>query len=292
VTMNKTVGSNGGVNLYPTNNSFSGDYAVRFNMNVVLDTTSGSETQGPIFGINHDGRETNWWAGSGVTSGGPWASDGVWYWISADGGAAAGDYILFTGLGGSLPNTGWVRPIPAGLHGDFANSFKGPPAPYSGSFGPGLVANAAPPGNDTRTWTDVEIKQIGRQVSLYLNKVQVLTYNNTNTFTSGTVMLGYNDPFNSVGAASGAVYYANLNVVRLGPPLITNISRSGSTVTIKFSSSDGTDTVGSFKLQKSTLVTGAYADDDTAAITQLPDGTFQVTTTSTPGTQFFRIRHQ
>ncbi len=292
VTVNKTVGSNAGVDLYPTNFSFSGDYAVRFNMNVIIDSGSGT-TQGPIFGINHDGKETNWWAGSGVASGGPWASDGVWYWISADAGAAAGDYLLFTGLNGALPNTGWTHPIPAGLAVNFTNAFKGPPAPYTGYAGPGLVANDPPPPvgtADTSTWTDVQIKQIGRIVTLYLNKIQVFTYSNTTTFTNGTLMLGYSDPFDSVGAPSGAVYYANLSVVRLGPPQITSINRSGSTVTVKFSSSDGTDTVGSFKLQKSTLVTGTYADDNTATVTQLPDGTYQATTTSTPATQFFRIR--
>ena len=289
-TVNKVVASNAGLNLYPTNVSFSGDYAVRFNMNIVIDTAGGT-TQGPLFGINHGGRQTNWWAGSGVVSGGPWASDGVWYWISADGGASAGDYILQTGLGGALPNTGWERPIAAGLLDNFVNVFKGPPAPYSGYAGPGLVGNDPPAaGGDTRNWTDVEIKQIGTNVSLYLNKTRVLTYNNTTTFTNGTLMLGYSDPFNSVGNAPGAVYYANLSVVRITPPVISKITRLGSNVTINFTSPDGTDSVSTLKLQKATLVTGPYADDNSAVITQLPDGTYQATTTSADATQFFRIR--
>jgi hypothetical protein len=289
-TVNKVVASNAGLNLYPTNVSFSGDYAVRFNMNIVLDTAGGT-TQGPLFGINHGGKQTNWWAGSGVVSGGPWASDGVWYWISADGGAAAGDYMLQTGLGGALPNTGWQRPIAAGLLDNFVNVFKGPPAPYSGYAGPGLVGNDPPAaGGDTRNWTDVEIKQIGTNVSLYLNKTPVLTYNNNTTFTNGTLMLGYSDPFNSVGNAPGAVYYANLSVVRITPPVISKITRLGSNVTINFTSPDGTDSVSTLKLQKATLVTGPYADDSSAVITQLPDGTYQATTTSADATQFFRIR--
>lgn len=288
-TVNKLNGSNAGLNLYPTNQSFSGDYAVRFNMNIIIDTASGT-TQGPLFGINHDGKQTNWWAGSGVVSGGPWASDGIWYWVSADGGALAGDYILHTGLGGSLPNTGWQLPIAAGILNDFVNVFKGPPAPYSGYGGPGLVANDSPAaGGDTSNWTDVEIKQIGRMVTLYLNKISVLTYSNTTSFTNGTIMLGYSDPFNSIGNAPGAVYYSNLRVVRLGPPTIASISRNGSNVSIIFGSSDGTDTAGSFKLQKSSIVTGSYVDDNTATITQLSDGRYQAITTSTAGTQFFRI---
>lgn len=288
VTVNKANASNAGVNLYPTNQTFSGDYAVRFSMNIITDTASGT-THGPIFGINHDGTQTNWYAGSGIVAGGPWASDGIWYWISADGGAAAGDYFLHTGVGGVLPNTGWQRPV-IGFLESFQKVFKGPPAPYSGYAGPGLVANDPPAlGGNTTNWTDVEIKQIGRRVNLYLNKSLVLTYSNSTTFTSGTIMLGYDDPFNSVGNAPGAVYYSNLRVVRLGPPQITNISRSGSNVSINFSSNDGTATTASFKLQASTLVTGAYADVPGATVTQLADGSYQATATSAANTQFYRI---
>jgi len=61
-------------------------------------------------------------------------------------------------------------------------------------------------------------------------------------------------------------------------------------VTINFTSPDGTDSVSTLKVQKATLVTGPYADDSSAVITQLPDGTYQATTTSADATQFFRIR--
>lgn len=234
VTINKTNESNAGVNLYLTNAAFSGDYAVRFNMNIIYDSVDGFTTHGPIFGINHDGTQTNWW-GSSVTAGGPWAADGVWYWISADGGANAGDYMLFTGDGGALPNEGWARE-PTLYNTAFNRLFKGVggfnprPGPYSqpglSSAGDaGLVSNDAPLfGGDTSTWTDVEIKQVGGVVTLSLNKIPVFTYENTTTFTSGHLMLGYDDPFNSLGQAAGAVYYANVIVVDLSPPVPASIT--------------------------------------------------------------------
>lgn len=292
VTVNKIVANNAGVNLYPTNVSFEGNYAVRFNMNVVLDT-AGATTHGPLFGINHNGFQTNWWAASGVVAGnGPWAMDGLFYWISPDGGAAAGDYILRTGAGGALPNGGFTTVATANLDA-FADVFKGPPAPYSGIAGPGLIGNDPPAfGGDTSTWTDVEVKQLGNIVTMSLNKVRVLTYTNNTTFTNGTVMLGYSDPFNSIGEAAGAAYFANLSVVQINPPTITSIVRSGSDVTIQFTSNDGTVTPASFDLQAAGVVTGPYTNVTTATITQLPSLIYQATTTSTASAQYYRIRQR
>jgi hypothetical protein len=92
-TYNKVHGVSGAVNLYPTNVTFSGDYAVRFQMCAAEGGENGgvgkgTVTEGPMFGINHDGMETNWWAGSTPVVGGPWSGDGVWYWLDADPGGA------------------------------------------------------------------------------------------------------------------------------------------------------------------------------------------------------------
>ena len=101
----------GGVNVYYTNQAFKGNYVVRFNMNVVAGDNA-NIVEGAMFGINHNGRETNWWLGTTAGfSGGPWASDGIWYWIQTPpggyGGFAYTDFEEYTGLGGTLPNTGW-----------------------------------------------------------------------------------------------------------------------------------------------------------------------------------------
>ncbi|MGZ4974708.1 MAG: Calx-beta domain-containing protein, partial [Limisphaerales bacterium] len=67
------------VNAYLTSQNLSGDYAVRFNMYIVEGQNVAAAAEGPLFGINHDGLETNWWYGAGTLTGGPWSADGVWY---------------------------------------------------------------------------------------------------------------------------------------------------------------------------------------------------------------------
>src|SRR5262249_37266092 len=110
MTCNKSFspGSGGGVNAYYTNQIFSNSFAVRFNMNLIQGSLVSVATEGAVFGINHNGQQSNWWLGSGTNSGATWPSDGIWCWVSSDAlGAAAGDYREFTGTNGSLPNTGW-----------------------------------------------------------------------------------------------------------------------------------------------------------------------------------------
>ncbi len=116
LTCNKDVspGSAGAVNAYYTNIFLSGDYAVRFSMNIVEGQTKGDSTEGPVFGINHTGTCSNWWYGNGPIFNGPWASDGIWYCVCAQpAGATPGDYEEYTGVGGTVAgvvtNTGWTR---------------------------------------------------------------------------------------------------------------------------------------------------------------------------------------
>jgi hypothetical protein len=303
VTVNKSSsqgsGAAAGVNLYPTNVNFSGNYAVRFSMNVIEGYNAAYTTEGPIFGINHSGIATNWWA-SGVLSGWgtppstAWESDGVWYWTSADGGSATGDYIEYTGVGGALPNTGWTQ-LATTTKASFTTAFK--TNVFTSSGGPGLAANnsilnASP---DTgKNWMDVEIKQLNNIVTLALNKTTVFVYTNTTTFTNGTLMLGYDDPYSSVGASDGAVYYSNLRVVSLAVPYISQIAVNNlnGTVVINFTSVDGDTTASSFALQRATAVTGVYADVAGAVITQLSAGAFQAVVPQNGSIQFYRIRQK
>ena len=310
VTCNKGLGLAAGVNLFPTNvGPFSGNYAIRFNMNLIQCGNKASATEGVLFGMNHAGIYTNWFSASGVTAPAnspyPWASDGIWGWINADAGSyGTSDYILYSGVGGKLPNTGWMY-LQSGLYAPtFANAFKGP-EPYTtlsstivGDYG--IPANQSPV-NATdgalaaNTWSDVELKQVGSNVTFSINKTPIFTYLNTNAFTSGTLMFGYNDPFDSLGSSDGAAYFSNLRVVRLGPILITGITTSGGNVVITFTSTDGDDTTSSFALQKTAAVTTSPVDVSPAAtFTQIGAGliaTFQVTYPQSGAQQFYRIRH-
>ncbi len=301
VTANKSAGYAAGVNLYPTNEFFSGNYAVRFSMNLIQGYNNTVSTEGPLVGINHSGIATNWFSTSTLISGwGPapgseiWESDGVWYWINADNDDGAGAYQEFTGLGGSLPNTGWTQPATA-LAGSYANSFKS--NDFSGGiyWGSGLVSGASIINDSAglnNNWADVEIKQFNKVVTLSIDKTPVFVYTNTTTFTNGTLMLGYDDPFSSLGTPDAGVYFSDLQVVRLTPPAFnatSGIVVSGGNVTLTFSSPDATAT---FVLQSAPSVFGPWTDvSPQPTLVSLGGGNYQFTTPQSGAERFYKIRY-
>lgn len=315
ITCNKaaSVTYGGGVNVYYTNQAFSGNYAVRFNMNLI-EGSGVFSVEGPMFGINHNGSETNWWLGSGtpINNSGPWASDGVWYWIQAPPGGAGGfgfsEYQEYTGAGGKLPNTGWT-PLAAAAATTYRNVFKGAVFTAPGTISGGTPANNSPfsatPADNS--WADVEIKQVNNTVTLSIDKTPIFSYKNTTEFTNGYVMLGYDCPIEGafqqyVGTSEAAAYFSNLRVVSLAAPVIDQVNNTISSgkdnVTILFSSFDSDDTAASFALQSSgtNSVAGPYADVSTAAITQVLTNNgaaiFEATASATNNAQFYRIRHK
>ena len=241
-----------------------------------------------------------------------WSSDGVWYYVTAQpsGFTSAGDYAEYTGAGGTNNNAGWTR-LATKAASSFATAFKVNPGPFTcfdgngnGSQTAGQPANASPAiGFDASTWCDVEIKQqhdaLGQLIdTLSINHTTIFTYTNATVWTNGYLMLGYTDPFGaSVGSAEAGVYYANLQVVQL-PLLVTptvtinSIDITGGNVVIKFTSSSASDTVSSFTLRSSGVVTGPYNDVSPAAnITPLGSNQFQATTPYTGGIEFYRVHH-
>ena len=322
VTVNKKYTFNGtgvasGVNAYPTNVSFSGNFAVRFNMNLVQGSALSSATEGALFGINHNGTETNWWIGTGaVATNNPfpfWASDGYWFWVCSDaGGAANGDYLAFTGNGNAATNHGFAAGFLSATHGTFANNFKngnslvaGPLnvvglGPFDSQSASGVPANASAntTGNPANTWADVEIKQINNVITMSIDKTTIFKQtNNTGINTAGTLMLGYNDPFPSVGGPDGAAYYSNVKVVQIGAPVITQIAQVSTNIVINFATTDGDDTISSFSLLSGTNVFGSsslFVDTvvGTTTFSQLGSGAFQVTTPKpTNSAVYYRIKH-
>ena len=314
ITCNKASTTyGGGVNVYYTNQAFSGNYAVRFNMNLI-EGSGVFSVEGAMFGINHNGQETNWWLGSGtpINNSGPWASDGVWYWIQAPPGGAGGfgfsEFQEYTGAGGALPNTGW-NPIGAASASTYAYVFKHAVFTAPGSVSGGTPANNSPfsttPADNS--WADVEVKQVNNVVTMSIDKTLIFTYANTTHFTNGYVMLGYNCPIEGafqqyVGTPEAAAYFSNLRVVNLAPPAINRITSSitgaNNNVVIGFTSNDGDDTAASFALQSSgtNSVAGPYKDLASAVITQVLTTnnipTFQATASSSSAAQFYRIRHK
>jgi hypothetical protein len=292
------VGAPGGVNVYYTNQALSGNYAVRFNMNLVEGANgfSGFQHEGALFGINHVGSSSNWWYAAGTNSGATYSSDGVWYFVSSQfGGNLQGDYQEFTGLGGTNGNTGWTR-VADLVAPNYTNVFKAP-VPFT-SLDDSLKQSGGVPANgptslgyDASTWTDVEIKQINGIVTLSINRTPFFTYTNTTVWKSGYLMLGYGDPYGDGETCESSVYYANLTVVALTSPVITHTVASGGSVTLTFLGGSG-DAPSSFALQSSPTVSpDAFADVTPApTITSLGSDVFQVTTPQVGPQEFYRIR--
>ena len=301
LTVNKNLdpGAPGAVNVYYTNKLLSGNFAVRFQMNLIQG--SSGQTEGAVFGINHSGSLSNWWYGSGPITNINWSSDGIWYFVTDQaGGAAAGDYHEYTGIGGTNGNTGWTR-LTTKSASSFTDNFKANPGPFT-SFdaalanpAPGVPANETTLLGDSSTWADVEIKQQDGIVTLSINHTQIFSYTNTTVWKSGYLMLGYSDPFGtalSKGTPDSGVYYANLQVVQLPTIRADGIAIAGANDVITFTTSDPLDTINSFNLLTSTNVTGTYTNL-TGTFAPVSGAQFQVTTPFTGGAKrFFRVTHK
>ncbi len=207
MTVNKdsafTIGSSAGVNVYPEGQKFSGNFALRFNMNLVEGSslTGTALSEFAEFGINHYGTNCNWISGDISTYGSLYTNiDGFWSAVASDAGGATGgtppDYGLYSAT--TFPNYNVVYQPASDPATAFSSEFKHPPYSATGS---GTPANQS--GSATTSWSDVEVKQFvsgGSNVATFsINKTVVLTLTNTTVFSNGAVMLGYLDPFANNG---------------------------------------------------------------------------------------------
>ncbi|MGC3959120.1 MAG: hypothetical protein QM813_14595 [Verrucomicrobiota bacterium] len=266
------------LNLYPKNQSFSGDYILRFDMYLIVGNGV-STTEYALFGINHSGTKTNWFRNSsGGIAGGSF--DGLFYGIESDA-AALGDYVLY-----SSPTTAGNNPTPQ-VTGRNASTltqiFKSPP--FFGSGG----APSNPELNSEASWVDVEVSQIGSVVTLKMNQVVIFTYTNATSYTSGNIMLGYTDAYDSVGPAASGVIYDNVRVISLTAPtvVITQIKIVGGNVEIDFTGPTS-DAASAYVLQEASAVTGTYGDVS-ATITG-SGGVYKAVRAVSPTAKYFRIK--
>jgi hypothetical protein len=299
VTVNKLAGTSytgetgngttGGVSLYPagptgTPMSFSNNYALRFS-ELTYEDTGSSATEFTDWGINHIGTNANWWAGNYTGGAGNTNIDGVWNSLTCDqGGASFGDVLAFTST--NVPNTGWVN-LASLPWGNYSAVFKHPPYNSSGTgaFSEGY-------GNTASLWNDVELKQFNNVITLTINKSVIWTYTNTTGhWQSGDIMLGYVDPFDSIGTY-GEAYFSNVRVISLAGPTITSVSVSGGNVVIKFTSPDADAVASSFTVESSTNLKTGYAPVSPAATITQSGATFTAVTpySATTATKFFLIK--
>ena len=290
MTVNKdfTWPAAGGVNVYPQGQKFQGNYALRFNMYLSIFSSAidnpfigNYPVEFATFGLNHYGTNCNWkpttpvtaiTGGSGITN-----SDGVWCAIdAATGSLTPADFDGF--LGQALPNNSALEKVsnPASSQNGV---FKHPPFPAQNATG----------GSPINKWVDVSLEVTRTtNVSLFVNRSQVLTsYGITNSYTNGTIMLGYLDPIANVSDNSAFVYYSNVRVVELSPAVTKNptslIVTQGSTVTFTSSAAFGSapltniwyrgNTGPNLATALQTTITNATAFTNTFSLTNVTTGT-------------------
>lgn len=290
VNKNDAIPAAAAINLYPNSQSFSGNYALRFDMFINQGAASASSSECVLFGLNHSGAKTNWFRNSsgGVPAG--WAFDGLFYSILADatgfgaGNVVAGDYV-----GYSSPTTGVNEPtqLRAGTTAaTMAGTFKSPPHSVGG-----VPANKTGVITFQNTWADVELSQIGKNVTLRINNSTIQTYSNATAYANGNVMIGYVDPFDGINAGQDSfVIIQNLRVVRLDGLKITSFVDLGANVQIDFTF-DLTDAPSGFTVQSASVVSGPYADVS-GSLVQLSPGVYRATAAKSGDAQYYRIRHK
>jgi hypothetical protein len=288
MTVNKddTVLAAAALNFYPNGQSFSGNYALRFDM-FLIENSSTSTTEYGLFGINHSGTKTNWFRGTttGFTGVDPvgWNFDGVFYAVESDA-SGLGDYV-----GYSSPTTANHNPtaITPGVNASaLTGVFKAPPWTAGGTAIGGSPANVY--GSTTPIWADVELKQVNGVLYWSVNHTLIFAYTNATGYTSGNIMLGYTDAYDSIGATGGSVIYANARVISLAQPRITKVVLNGSNAEITFAANAG-DVPTQFTLQSASPVNSTYTDG-TSTITSLGGGIFKAVKSIAGNQQFYRIR--
>jgi hypothetical protein len=186
-TVNNVNTNNAGVNIYPKGQSFSGNFALEFDMWLNYPGGAGGNgasgtTQYAIYGINFLGTEVNWAAAS------PPATDGIWFGNDGDGGAVV-DYLAYVGNRAGV-QTELLGTAASGLSQSnhaasiYTTLFPSPPSETVGTPG--------------KTWAAVEIDQTNGTLIWKINGTAIAQRVNTSSFTSGDIMLGLMDIFPSI----------------------------------------------------------------------------------------------
>jgi len=279
VTVNKTESTPTGaaaVNLYPTNQTFGGDYALRFDMYLQYGTVA--TTEHALVGINHSGLITNRISQSATTS--IREADGIWIAIENDG-SANREWTAYTSTNAdSVPRVITNRTAAA-----VSGLVTSPPYAVAGS--PGNLASSI-----TKSWADVELSQTNGVVTLSVNKNVIYRFTNTFGFDSGTIMIGYNDQFDSIGSIDSFAIFDNVRVVRLGstPSTLTNITDitvSGNNVLLDF---DASGQPSDFHIESTpTLSPPVWAEETSATLAPTATG-FRATVPVNGAMRFYRVR--
>jgi photosystem II stability/assembly factor-like uncharacterized protein len=220
LTVNKDATSAAAaVNFYPTNQTLSGNYSLKFD--VWMNWANGAvSTESLLFGINHSGNVTNQVSLA--------TSDGLFFAMNAEGGSTSSsgtlrDFSAFRGGGAGaapilmLTNNTTFGPTPL-LAPQFDNSNPGFTNLFPAKTISGWATNVGvgTPGNG---WVQVEVRQVNNLITWLLNGTAVAQYTNTYGYTNGSILIGYNDTFSSIGDTNS---FAVLDNIRVEPYPVTS----------------------------------------------------------------------
>ncbi|HTB85923.1 MAG TPA: immunoglobulin domain-containing protein [Candidatus Sulfotelmatobacter sp.] len=218
VNDNDNIATNAAVNLYPKNFFVSNNFALKFDMWInypgnALGAGASGTTQFAQFGVDFSGTNLNWAA----TTASP--SDGLWFALDGDGGAAADDRA-YVGNPSGAPTDLTGSPALSGL---LATNHTA--TVFQNLFPAGQFETAGTPG---KSWAEVEVRQTNNVVVWLMNGTVVAQRANTSVFTNGTVMLGLMDVFPSIASPARDCFtiFDNVRVENLSPPItFQNIAR-------------------------------------------------------------------
>lgn len=196
-------------NLYPKDQNFTGNFALKFDLWIQYPGNAGGinstgSTQHAIFGINHLGTNANWAAPSAL------ASDGLWFGVTGEGGDSS-DYRSYAGnLAGTQINlTG--SSVASGL---VATNHTA--AVFQNLLPGSRFETIGAPG---KNWVEVEVRYMNNFVLWLLDGAVIAQRTNSSAFTNGTIMIGLMDVFNSIAnpARDSFALFDNLRVEDLSP---------------------------------------------------------------------------
>jgi hypothetical protein len=194
-----------GVNIFPADKNFSGNYALRMDMWINYNGPAyggTGSTEHAIFGMNQSGEQVGW---TTLPTG-----DGIWYGVDGEGGSSS-DYYCF-----EADDSETVTALPVDLAGMFGKNQTHPVFQFL--FPSPAYETQGAPG---KHWVSVEIRQKDDVLTWVMNGMVIASRPVAEEFygvrTEGTVMLGYMDLYNSIAnpIEDNFVIYDNLRVVNL-----------------------------------------------------------------------------
>jgi hypothetical protein len=199
VNNNDTNAATAAVNIYPKFQSFSNNYALKFDLWVNYPGSTGGSagsTEHAIFGIDHFGTEVNWAAPSAASS------DGIWFGVDGEGGDSK-DYRAYVG------NPSGTQIDLEAMGGSGLSASNNSAAIYQNLFPASRFETAGAPG---KNWVEAEVRQTNNTVVWLLDGTVIALRTNASTFTNGNIMLGYLDPFVSIATATNDAFVLFDNV--------------------------------------------------------------------------------